>query len=465
MLLLAASLFFAEPAPLEMPRAEAYIVRENDTLRLKDRYRRLDLWTSQTVDGRWYDELGRVFTLSRLVYAAPAVDHHQTLTRVDYAKERRLLKAKDIEGLRAAIQLLSPVPVADEPFSPRQGIRGYRDVFYWQGTNASAIVCSYLPEKSAHWRLVTWELAQDDLIHPMMLEFEEKFLIKNRERAIVGEEVADKKRQRRREEPGERELLRRDARHSIHLYDEWNSVEAEEFSVLHALPKYSGFITRLTNELAVMRAEYTKTVPSPIDGSNVLAVARIFASREDYVDTVDSNMTWTAAYWSPERREIVAYLPQDGDLKLLRTFRHEAFHQYLSYATSMIPASPWFNEGYAQYFEDMESDYWGDAITVTKEWLESVCALLPAIMAMDYSQFYAGSSEERYLKYRLAWSIAYFIEKGASNVRFEPFKNLKRDYISELLKTQDMRKATNAAFGNDDNLKLFVREWMRFYLN
>jgi hypothetical protein len=176
-------------------------------------------------------------------------------------------------------------------------------------------------------------------------------------------------------------------------------------------------------------------------------------------------MTWTAAYWSPERREIVAYLPQDGDLKLLRTFRHEAFHQYLSYATSMIPASPWFNEGYAQYFEDMESDYWGDAITVTKEWLESVCALLPAIMAMDYAQFYDGSSEERYLKYRLAWSIAYFIEKGASDVRFEPFKNLKRDYISELLKTQDMRKATNAAFGNDDNLKLFVREWMRFYLN
>jgi hypothetical protein len=113
----------------------------------------------------------------------------------------------------------------------------------------------------------------------------------------------------------------------------------------------------------------------------------------------------------------------------------------------------------------MESDYWGDAITVTKEWLESVCALLPAIMAMDYAQFYDGSSEERYLKYRLAWSIAYFIEKGASDVRFEPFKNLKRDYISELLKTQDMRKATNAAFGNDDNLKLFVREWMRFYLN
>ena len=66
MLLLFASLFFTEPTPLDMPKAEAYLVRENGEMRLEDRYDRLDLWTSQAVVGRWTDADGRVFTLSRL---------------------------------------------------------------------------------------------------------------------------------------------------------------------------------------------------------------------------------------------------------------------------------------------------------------------------------------------------------------------------------------------------------------
>ena len=49
---IAASLFFTNPAPLDMPRAEAYFVRENGRRRLEDRFDRLDMWTSRTVTGR-----------------------------------------------------------------------------------------------------------------------------------------------------------------------------------------------------------------------------------------------------------------------------------------------------------------------------------------------------------------------------------------------------------------------------
>ena len=51
-------------------------------------------------------------------------------------------------------------------------------------------------------------------------------------------------------------------------------------------------------------------------------------------------------------------LPEGAKAELLSTIRHEAFHQYLSYALSMIPSSPWFNEGYAQYFENEDSPDW-----------------------------------------------------------------------------------------------------------
>ena len=43
MLILAASLFFVNPAPLDMPRAEAFLVTEDGKRRLEDRYDKLDL--------------------------------------------------------------------------------------------------------------------------------------------------------------------------------------------------------------------------------------------------------------------------------------------------------------------------------------------------------------------------------------------------------------------------------------
>ena len=51
MLVLAASLFFTSPEPLDMPKADAFLVQEDGRSRLEDRYDRLDLWTSRAVLG------------------------------------------------------------------------------------------------------------------------------------------------------------------------------------------------------------------------------------------------------------------------------------------------------------------------------------------------------------------------------------------------------------------------------
>ncbi len=84
MLLVAASLWFANPAPLDMPRAEAYLVTEaNGDMRLEDRYDEMDLWTSRAVSGRWEDDDGRVFTLARIGTRAP-VFAGATMTRESF---------------------------------------------------------------------------------------------------------------------------------------------------------------------------------------------------------------------------------------------------------------------------------------------------------------------------------------------------------------------------------------------
>ena len=89
--------------------------------------------------------------------------------------------------------------------------------------------------------------------------------------------------------------------------------------------------------------------------------------------------------------------------------------------------------------------------------------MIPDLLKMDYERFYDGSALERRLKYRLAWSIVRFIEKGARKVRFDPFKDLKSDYVAALLESKDRVVATGTAFKNADNLANFVTEWKKYW--
>ncbi len=449
MLLLAASaaaVLMADPKPLDMPRAEAYLVREGGRRYLEDRFDRLDLWSSRAVDGRWLDDEGRVFVCSALRECPPQeISESSVSTRAEYVRSAGPVKRDDLERRRRAVELLSPVEVAEEPERPRQIPRGFRDVEYWQGTNETAVVCAFLPEKEETWRIATWLLAEGDEFDAAKEAFEEAMFsgrdstwsqLKARLRRP---EKDPKRRGRAKKGPPpdspafERELLRADARHSVAAYPSWHATDAEEFTVLDELPDGSAFISSLTNELAVMRRRYAAAVPTPLDGTNVLCVARIFASR-------------------------VGYLPRDGAAELLKTVRHEAFHQYLTYACSTIAASPWLNEGYAQYFE--EGPDGPDAPDFSD--LAGYSAAVAPLMDMDYGEFYSGSDAERRLKYRLALSVACFLERGAPRVRFDPFRGLKGRYVEALFETKDMRRATAAAFENEDQRRLFAAEWRKY---
>ena len=89
-ILLAASLFFTNPAPMEMPRAQAFLVKERaerkarQTMRLEDRFDRTDLWISRSVDGMWRDADGREFMLATLGTIAPPLTGDKSVTREDY---------------------------------------------------------------------------------------------------------------------------------------------------------------------------------------------------------------------------------------------------------------------------------------------------------------------------------------------------------------------------------------------
>ena len=470
------SLFLTNPAPLEMPRAEAYLVREGGRSRLEDRFDCLDLWTSRAVDGRWSDDEGRVFTLATLDARPPALGDSATETRTQHDAVRVPVDRRKREQVREAVERLSPVAVAEKPEPPRQLPRGFADVDYWQGTNASALVCAFLPEGSDAWRLATWTLADGDDVAAAREAFEDEFLRKEfaawdkaRRTAEISDETARRGGRRRQEATlTEASRLRRDARHSVAAYANWRTTDAAAFAILDDLPPDARpFVAALTNELPRLHRACAEALPTPLDGSNVLCVARIYASRDEYLAALElegrTNLAWSAAYWSPVRRELVAYLPGGDTADLLKTIRHEAFHQYLSYATAMLPTSPWLNEGYAQFFEDPEARAWGVDADLSAEGLARLADALPTLFGLDYAAFYDGTDEARRLKYRLAWSVAVFLERGAPDVRFRPFANVKRDYLAALLETRDPRRATAAAFRDSDALKLFQSEWLRWW--
>lgn len=453
--LLLAAVFLCEPCPWDMPRASAYQVTENGVRRLEDRYEAFEQWTSRSSLGTWSDADGRYFSLYSLDTALPPI-RSDLRTRLDYAaglREIKLRKSGELDRAAALAALMPPSCVGDTPLRLRQLPRNCADFEYFVSTNESVIAAAFLPKDSKHWLFAVWELAPGDSYPERFAQFEQVFLEKELPRLRSLRHSPPPK------HPTERELLRADARHSVTNYANWHVTDGEEFTVLDDLNVARSFVTTLTNDMTAMRAKYKAAFPSPVVISNVLSVARIYANRSEYVAALDDDMMWSAAYWSPVRRELVAYLPPDGSGQLIENIRHEAFHQYLSYATLFRPVSPWLNEGYAQYFEDEGRGDWHP----TEDQLKACAEALPGLLAMDYEQFYAGTDEERRLKYRLAWSIAWFLEKGAAKVRFAPFKDLRTRYLAELLKGGDMRRATAYAFETKDKLDDFVSEWLKFW--
>jgi hypothetical protein len=185
---------------------------------------------------------------------------------------------------------------------------------------------------------------------------------------------------------------------------------------------------------------------------------------------VGEEMKWSAAMWSPRHRELVLFYPESGAEELLRTVWHEAFHQYIEYACSMIQSSVWFNEGHAQLFEnthfDMDDnvvfDVDRDAAMFIKTHLDELTEYLPVFLELDYPQFYAEAQEERTMNYRLAWSMAYFLQIGAPQVRFLPFKNLRTDYMKALVRTRNRNSALQVVL-TEEMRKELIAEWREFW--
>ena len=466
--------------PLDLPRAESYLVTRDGASFLEDRFETFDLWTAAALRGRWRDAAGNRLYLARLDARPPDDAPGTTATRRAFRAQaaRRPFDPKNLSHRDEAALAVSPVELGRAVRPRRARRRALAGLTAYAVTNDHALAFAFRPVDAAEKRLGAWHLAVlvaapgEDMAE-VRARFDADFL----DRVAIPSAAARRALAPPPPEPGadaeEEDLLRADVRAQVANYDEWASVDAAGVTVLDNLDGAvrAAFIPALTNGLPRLRAAYAACAPSPLAGTNALAVVRVFRSREAYLAYVGVEQKWTAAVWSPLRRELVLYHSEAGTEALLRTVWHEAFHQYLAYAGAMVESAPWFNEGHAQLFEHARAGADGAlafardarAAAYVRAYAPDLAEALPALFEMDYRAFYDGTQEEVAAKYALAWSVAYFLEVGAPRLRFRPYAGLRAGYMKALVETRSMHAATRAVFGDEKGRDAFVAAWLAFW--
>ena len=469
-------------APIDLPRAEAYLMTSTEGRRLEDRFDSFGLWTCQAVRGRWRDAAGNTLLVARLATLPPDDPPGVVRTRRSYRQLQDAatpLNPKNKLHRDEAVVAVSPVEIGD-PVSPRRIQRkNLTDIVCYPATEDDhVLVYAFRPRSpertdTPDWYLAVLAAAPNEDMAAVRARFDEDFLDRITVPSLVARRSLAKPAKKPGKDASETELLRVDLRGSVANYEEWACSEAEDVLVLDDLDVElrKSIVGAITNNLPRLRRDYARLVPSPLSGTNALAAVRVFRNREEYLTYVGPDQQWTAALWSPEHRELVLYHPETGNDLLLHTVWHEAFHQYLAYAGSMIASSPWFNEGMAQLFEFSHYDGKGNlvferepaAAAYVHEYASDLAEALPALFEMDYQAFYAGEQEEIQVRYRLAWSIAYFLEIGAPKLRFRPYENFRGDYVKALVETRSMFKATARVFENEKSRDEFIAAWLAFW--
>jgi len=477
----------ATSAPLELPKAESFMVTSRSgERRMEDRFDTFDLWVSQTIRGRWRDASGNVFYIARLAERPPSDPAGTVRTRADFLA-RQADAPFDPDNASHRDEAVFAVAPSDlgHPVRPRRSQRrNMLKIFSYPSTNDHVFAAAFRPRspergEKTDWYLALLEATPEESADEAFRRFDEDFLdhvsvpaARARTTPASSPPGASATRALKSNLPTEADLLREAIRSNVANYDDWHFASADDVVVIDDLDDSSRatFVASLTNSLPRLRRAYAACVPSAISATNQLAVVRVFATREEYLAYVGVQHKWTAALWDSLHRELVLYLPMEGTQDLLHTVWHEAFHQYLAYAAALVTAAPWFNEGHAEMFERSHLDRKGN-VTFDKDpeasayinaYARELADMLPAFFALDYDEFYGGTQEEIVARYRLAWSIAYFLEVGAPKLRFQPFANLRRDYVKALVDTRSMEEAGRITLDGDFR-KQFIAAWLNFW--
>ena len=257
----------------------------------------------------------------------------------------------------------------------------------------------------------------------------------------------------------------------------WWTEENERYRFMTDLSPSKGkaFITRAMRLAEAMRRSYEFYVPplKPVKLSTVKVFKALSEYREYRAASGDVDST-SIGLWDPNREELL--ISAEGEREdALSIMRHEAFHQYLFYATGRGDHALWFNEGHACFFESVEYNSAKNTVKVVDkgnraEWVERdpkrVASAIKSVLKMDRAAYYGGSSDAVNLHYVTGWAIVYFLQNGAyAHERFAPYRKVVPKYLELMAAGCDAREATEQAWAlvADRDIEAdFLRFWEQY---
>ncbi len=259
----------------------------------------------------------------------------------------------------------------------------------------------------------------------------------------------------------------------------WMAVDVPGYRFKTDLSRSQGlaFIKNAGRLMEAMQGAYRRYVPP--QKRLGLSTVRVFATREGYNEymkgATGESGERSIGLWSPSHEELLILdMGNSARNETLKTMRHEAFHQYLHYATGNGQHALWFNEGHACFFENVSYDtkknyvrIWDDpkdrrpAAVASNP--EKYARLVKDILMLDHAAFYAGTLHEVNDKYAAAWAAVYFLQKGAHSFQeFADYRGVVPAYLAAMKEGKSANEATRIAWecvSQRDFVADFVKFW------
>ena len=259
----------------------------------------------------------------------------------------------------------------------------------------------------------------------------------------------------------------------------WLTLKVPGYAFKTDLPESQAraFVKAMDRQMEALQIAYRRYVPptKPIGESTV----RVFATQEGYDDYLSratgTEPGRTIGLWSPSHEELLILdLGKSDREKTQKTLRHEAFHQYLFYATGGERHAVWFDEGHACFFENVRYDAGRNSVRVTDDPRDrrpsavgadpaKYAALVPEILMLDHEGFYAGTLAEVNDRYAAAWAAVYFLEKGAGAFEdFAAYRKVLPTYRQAISSGASANEATRQGWETVRN-RDFAADFLRFW--
>jgi len=468
----------AKGEPTPMPRAHAYLLVGEEGLLPEDRFDPYELWFNTQCCARWRDAEGNRLLLGRATHRLPTFAEAYVSRDVfgsSLSDAENLVDPKNRDHLTEWVATFVDRPVF-APEALKLNRFALDEVLRFPCEEKGTFVYAFLPRRVGNaepfdWFCAVLRLSGEADAAAMQAQFEASFLaniaLPPRTSKSKGVEAAELSAQRGPAKAVDQPLhpVRVEARKSVDNYDDWWFAETDGHIILSDVATEAGrsVVRELQDKLPVFRQAYARLVP-PLTAADEISLVRLFESREDYVRYVGPEQAWSGGLWMPARRELVLFQQSSKD-DLMRIIRHEAFHQYLSYATCMLGAPPWLNEGHACLFENSRLDGKGkvrieedaERGRLLTENLDTAVTLLPFLLQDTYESFYAANPDVRRLKYAMAWGFTYYLQKGVPEETRAPAATLLADYVAALAETRDPALASAAALAGVDMAALQER--------